>query len=248
MTLVFLSDQHLVSPTEEKSKELLLFFRSLRSADDCSHLFLVGDIFDLWISNHRTFIEKWREINTELLRLRLIGIEIHYFEGNHDLYLSDYFYSQLGLRVHSGPAVFNLEGTILRVEHGDQMDPTDRGYRFLRWFLRTPVMVWLAPRLPASWVEQIGQWASRESRDYTSGFQSFDADRSAAILEAHVRKLSAANNGPAINVFVCGHTHYALRKDIEVAPGQKILAINLGFRAAPVVLTLPVLEAPRRPQ
>ena len=134
----FVSDLHIGSPAGPRAALFLDFLKNLSAGGNVSHLFLMGDIFDLWVAAHAYFIVKYQSITDEIVRLRDAGVAIHYFEGNHDLYLKHYWGETIGLTVHEGPAYMDLGHVTVRIEHGDQMDPDDRGYRFLRWFLRTP--------------------------------------------------------------------------------------------------------------
>src|ERR1700733_14013025 len=129
----FLSDLHISSIEEPKTHWLLDFFRAIQSKNDMTHLFLLGDVFDLWVAGHKYFVERFQPVIDELRRLSVLGVEIHYFEGNHDLYLEHFFGRVCGFKIHRAPEYFTLGGLRLRAEHGDQMDPSDRGYKFLRW-------------------------------------------------------------------------------------------------------------------
>lgn len=234
MKLVFLSDQHLSMPNEEKCQALLRFFKSIRSPDDCAHLFLLGDIFDLWISAHEFFVKKWFDFNSQLVRLQSLGVQVHYFEGNHDLYLKDYFAKQLGVKIYDGPAYLELANKTFRIEHGDQMDPNDRGYRFLRWFLRTKMMTTFAKGMPDAMAVSLGEWASRKSRKYTSVVKVIDNDRAKQIARTHALKTFAEK---PFDVLVCGHTHTAMDEYLEIG-ANRIHLINLGFQQEPQVLTV----------
>ena len=127
---MFVSDLHLGDPGDERTKKFLNFLSRLGGREECTHLFLLGDIFDLWIAHHSYFVDRFRPVIEQLQRLQSVGIELHYFEGNHDLYLKDYWQNQLGIVVHSGPCYLTLDGLVFRLEHGDQMDPDDKGYIF----------------------------------------------------------------------------------------------------------------------
>ena len=132
----FVSDLHLGS-VQEPNYQLFLKFLNQLKTDPPSHLFLVGDVFDIWVSDYAYFKDEHRQLITALQELQQNQVEIHYFEGNHDLYLRQFWHNQLGFKIHEGPAFFNIGEMRLRVEHGDQVDREDRGYLFLRWFLRT---------------------------------------------------------------------------------------------------------------
>ena len=132
----FLSDIHIRTENESNSEKLLLFLHSLENEKNkATHLFLVGDIFDLWIYDHSYFVEKFPKIVNAIRVIVQKGIEVHYFEGNHDLYLKRFWQQEVGVKVHDGPVFFNLGSKKFRVEHGDLMNPDDRGYFFLKSIL-----------------------------------------------------------------------------------------------------------------
>lgn len=216
----FISDLHLGSAEEPNSFVLLRFLKAFQSRDQISHLFLLGDIFDLWISNHSYFINKFKPILDELVRIKKLGIEVHYFEGNHDLYLNDYFRDELKFYVHTGPEYFNIANQVVRVEHGDQMDPNDKGYIFLRWLLRTPFMKWLAPRLPSNLVLAIGERMSRISRTYTTDYKVITNDRAIEVIRQHAERVY---NERPFDYLIAGHVHV-----LEQHQTQKYTVINLG--------------------
>lgn len=220
----FVSDLHISSPQDARGVLFLHFLKSLGRANSVSHLFLVGDIFDLWVAAHQYFIDKYRAIIDEILRLRNEGVEIHYFEGNHDLYLRHYWGKEVGLTVHEGPAYFELGHQTVRVEHGDQMDPDDKGYRFLRWFLRTPPMKFLMCRLPGRLVVRIGERSSHTSRIYTSETKTITREETISKIRAHAEKVHAQM---PFDLIISGHVH--VRDQYLVQDGRiAFKSVNLG--------------------
>lgn len=220
---LFVSDIHITSSDDPKYATFLGFL------DRCAqlkprHLFLLGDIFDLWISDRRYFVSQYGEAVKRLLHLKDQGTEIHYFEGNHDLDLKLYWQHHLGFDVQEEAAYFDLNGQIFRVEHGDQMDPEDQGYLFLRWLLRTPILRFLCRNLPDRVVEWIGRRASSVSRNYTSHIKTTTGDKTKSMIYAHACE---AHRRREFDVLVAGHVH--LLEDREIAEGgPRFRAINLG--------------------
>jgi len=220
---LFVSDLHLTPSDDVRVGSFTQFLHSL-NANNLTHLFLVGDIFDLWIGNHDYFKSAFESVVSEIQRIRNSGIEVHYFEGNHDLYLREYWQDQLGVNVHPGPKVFDFGFCRVRVEHGDQTDPTDYGYRFLRWFLRTSAMVFLARHLPETAVLAIGQRASHSSRKYTSQIKAINENSAREKLHWHAQKVAERE---AFDLLINGHVHV---RDEYVfnSGGRAVRAINLG--------------------
>ncbi len=215
------SDIHIVTPTCPRAVAFLRFLGSL-SGTDASHLVLLGDIFDLWVADHRYFIERYRDIIDEIRRLRNEGVEIHYFEGNHDLHLRYFWAEQLGLTVHGEASFIELGNPTVRLEHGDQMDPDDKGYLFLRRFLRNGVIRFLVRNLPGRLIAGIGERASEKSRHYTSTAKSINDSDAIAKIRTHAEKVFAER---PFDLIVSGHVH--VRDDWQPETGE-FRSVNLG--------------------
>jgi UDP-2,3-diacylglucosamine hydrolase len=221
---VFVSDIHIQSPDCPRGRLFMNFLRALPGEASITHLFLLGDIFDLWVADHRYFVDRYGEIIDEIRRLQREDVEIVYFEGNHDLHLRYFWGDRLGLTVSAGPRYFELCGRTLRIEHGDQMDPDDTGYRFLRWFLRTPPVRWLICNLPDKLVVRIGERASAGSREYTTHTKSIAPDDAITKIRAHATRAYADR---PFDLILSGHVHVRDDFRIDVA-GQSFRTVNLG--------------------
>ncbi len=221
---VFISDLHL-RDSQENNALLLMRFLDRLNEGGWTHLFLLGDVFDLWIADHEYFVDRFAPILNKLSALAKRGIEIHYFEGNHDLDLRPYFENQLGFFVYESPIVMSVAEMRLRLEHGDQMDPEDKDYLFLRWLLRTRLVRWLGRHLPGSLVQWIGETASRNSRKYTTGVrQSIGSTTVETKLLAHAERVF---DMLPFDVLIAGHVHATLDRDL-VMKGKAARVINLG--------------------
>jgi len=220
----FVSDLHITAPDSDRGRLFLGFLRSLSAGRGTRQLFLLGDVFDLWVAQHRYFVDRYRDIVTEIRRLVHEGVDVHYFEGNHDLHLERFWQQQLGVTVHPGPIYADVGDLRLRLEHGDEMDPDDKGYLFLRWFLRTPPIRFLITHLPGSLVAWIGDRASATSRAYTSETKTISNDKAIDKIRAHARKAYASE---PFDVIITGHVH--VRDDYR-APDDAggFRSINLG--------------------
>ena len=226
----FLSDVHLKNPQEANARLLRDFLKQLKkNATSGDHeapsdLFLVGDIFDLWIGDHLFFRVQFHEIINDLQELAACGVAIHFFEGNHDLHLKKFWRDVLGFQVYEGAEQFEIAGRSVRVEHGDQMNPEDRGYLFLRWFLRTPALRWLALHLPSFVVRWIGERASGASRTYTSTTKELPSERIRAIHRRHAENAFAKR---PYDILISGHVHVTDDHTFQ-ASGRQVRSVNLG--------------------
>lgn len=220
----FVSDLHLWNLSDERTQVFLRYLDERIRASDLSHLFLLGDIFDLWIGDHQVFVEHFHEIVERLKTLTRMGVEIHYFEGNHDLHLTKYWSNTLGIKVHQGPIDLKLGPHSLHIEHGDQMDPEDRGYHFLRWFLRTWPMKVISFSLPGRVVRRIGERASEKSRRYTSEVKVVTEAEMKTRMHRHAEKICAQQ---PFDFHIHGHVHIFDDYQFECA-GRPRRSVNLG--------------------
>ncbi len=240
---VFVSDIHISSPEDPKFKLLLELLEACASKE-IGHLFFVGDIFDFWIADRKFLITAYSPLVDRIRNLVEAGVRVHYFEGNHDLDLRRFWQDNLGASVHTEAAYFHIGTTSLRVEHGDQMNLNDRGYRFLRWLLRTRLFVWLGRYLPEFVIRWLGARASTTSRTYTSTVKALSDDQVRETVRRHARW---AYSRQAFDVFVSGHVHVTEDSLQSVGEGT-FKCINLGtWLKKPMLLEIQDGEASLRP-
>ncbi|MBF0099590.1 MAG: UDP-2,3-diacylglucosamine diphosphatase [Desulfobacterales bacterium] len=220
----FISDIHLKSPDELKAKLFLDFLKKIPQPYPATHLFLLGDIFDLWISNHEFFIHRFDAIVHELSRLVQQGISVHYVEGNHDLYLRDYFENCCHIHVYESPEIIRFGHRMIRIEHGDQIDRKDHGYCFLRWLLRTRCLNYVARHLPGHLVAYIGTRASQVSRSYNKQLSESSYQEFRLKIRQHALDQIQQQQ---FDFIISGHFHV---QDIYAFQygKQRIVSINLG--------------------
>jgi UDP-2,3-diacylglucosamine hydrolase len=120
--------------------------------------------------------------------------------------------------------LFQLGDLKVRVEHGDLLDPADRGYRFLRWLLRTPLIAHAGSRLPGSLLARIGRVASRTSRHYTSEHKTISDEGARSTVRLHAEKVVRED---PFDLIITGHVHVRDDYEFEYA-GRKVRSVNLG--------------------
>ncbi len=221
----FVSDLHILSAEDPRCGRFERFL-SHRLDDQTTHIFLVGDIFDLWVGGHAYFSQRFSNIVETIGKLVRSGVQVHYFEGNHDLHLADFWQGKLGVHVHREFQLFHFGSYRVRVEHGDQMNPDDTGYLILRKVLRTQPVEWLAETLPGEVIQKIGNSMSRSSRKWTSStFKARNENAIKKMIRAHA--IRAYDHEP-FDLMVSGHVH--VRDDHQWIPreGERARSIGLG--------------------
>lgn len=223
----FVSDIHIANREDSRLAKFEDFLRA-RLIDGTTHLFLVGDIFDLWVGGDKFFANQYRNVVDLIGRLKLEAVDVIYFEGNHDLHLQTYWHGVLNCRVAVAPQYFDLGLHRVRVEHGDQMNPDDKGYLFLREVLRTSFVKNLVKVLPGKVIQAIGNSMSRSSRKYTS---SPSKARNEAEIRSMIRTHAARVFAKAqpFDLLVTGHVHTIDDSSwTDGTTGKTVRSVNLG--------------------
>ncbi len=202
MDSIFISDLHLRSLNERNGQILLRFFHEFETQAKPIRLFLLGDIFDLWVGTHDVFVERYLPLLESLIRLKKLGSQIFYFEGNHDLHLQKYWETEIGAEVFTEAKNFQIEGMTVRCEHGDQMNPADLGYLRLRSFLRHPVTGGVLKKLPGIFVDFVGNKWSQQSRKKSSS--NIREENIRKVIRAHAQRIC---ENEKIDLLVSGHMH-----------------------------------------
>ena len=113
-----------------------------------------------------------------------------------------------------------MGGRVVHLSHGDLVNPDDRGYLFLRWFLRSAFIRFLIALTPSRVHVAIGSYASGKSRAYTATKD----DPMEALSEAYAR--DRIRKGA--DVVVIGHTHIPACVELE-ADGRSGHYVNTGL-------------------
>lgn len=149
--IYFASDFHLGTPSHEASlkreRKIVRWLTHIQA--DAQVIFLVGDLFDFW-HEYKTVVPKgFVRFFGKLAELSDAGIQIVIFTGNHDLWMRDYFQTELNISVFHQPIQIAVnypnpsKNYLFYIGHGDGLGPGDYGYKFLKKIFRNPVCQWL---------------------------------------------------------------------------------------------------------
>jgi len=189
---------------------------------DASELYLVGDVFDFWF-DYKTVIPKgFVRLLGKLAELSDKGIKIHYFKGNHDMWLNGYFEKELGFIIHSDNFEFESNEKKFFIGHGDGKGPADNKYKFLKKIFRNSFFIWFFKWIHPDIGMAFAQLSSRSSR-YATGEakkEKFHGNDNEWLVSYVKRKLESKHR----DYFIFGHRHLALNIDIT----ENCKYVNLG--------------------
>ena len=138
--IYFISDFHLGAPDAAQSREREL--RIIRFLDEIKErtaaVFIVGDLFDFWYEYRNVVPKGYVRLLAKLASFTDSGIPVHFFVGNHDMWMKDYFLEELGIPVYFEPREFVFNSKTFYIGHGDGLGPGDHGYKALKKFSGIP--------------------------------------------------------------------------------------------------------------
>lgn len=155
----FVSDVHLglqVGDPADREERFVSFLRGI--APDAGRLYLLGDIFDFWYEYRDVVPKGYYRVFAAIDELIRSGVEVYFFQGNHDVWTYHYF-EEIGMKRLEQPAVVEVGGLRLCLGHGDGLGPVPFGYRLLRSIfhcrflqrLFSTLHPWIAFRLGNGW-------------------------------------------------------------------------------------------------
>jgi UDP-2,3-diacylglucosamine hydrolase len=221
--IYFLSDFHLGVPdyatSLQREKHVIRFLDFAKL--DAAEIFIVGDLFDFWFEYKKVVPKGFVRILGKLAEITDSGIPVHFFIGNHDMWMNGYFEQELNIPVYHSPQQFNFNGRKFLIGHGDGLGPGDGGYKLLKKIFRNPVCKFLFGIIPPFIGMGIAHYSSKGSRSYTDGADDKFLGEDNEWLLVYCRDLLKTDY---YDYFIFGHRHLP----IDFMINDKSRYINLG--------------------
>ena len=219
----FISDVHLGAPALKNNRERELAFVDWLNEikTDASHLFLMGDIFDFWFEYKTVVPRGFTRTLGKIAEIADSGVEVHFFTGNHDVWVFDYLPQELGMILHREEYRTELFGKKFFLAHGDGLDLSDKGYLLLKKMFTSKTLQWLFARIHPNFSLSFGHSWSKQSR-ISKGItgEGFKGAENEGIYIFAQSVLKAEH----IDYFIFGHRHVL----VDTPIGENSRYINLG--------------------
>jgi UDP-2,3-diacylglucosamine hydrolase len=221
--IYFLSDFHLGAPDHASSLEreriLVQFLEEIK--DQAAEIFFVGDMFDFWYE-YRTVVPKgFVRLLGKIGELSDAGIPMHFFVGNHDMWMKNYFQQEFNIPVYYKPVEFERNGKKFLVGHGDGLGPGDHGYKRLKKIFRNPACQFLFGVFPPMLGMGLANYMSRRSRAQTGAKEEIFLGEDKEWLIIYCKEVLQQKK---MDFFVFGHRHLP----IDFRLNESSRYINLG--------------------
>ena len=221
--IFFLSDFHLGAPNAAASlvreKKIIRFLDEVKQ--EALAIFIVGDLFDFWYEYKNVVPKGYVRILGKLAEITDAGIPIHFFVGNHDMWMKNYFQTELNVEVYFAPKEFIFFGKNFLIGHGDGLGPGDKGYKFLKKIFRNKFCQWLFGILPPNIGIGLADYFSRKSRAKTGKTNEVFLGEDKEWLVTYSKEILQQKH---FDYFIFGHRHLPL--DIQL--NEKSKYVNLG--------------------
>ncbi len=221
--IYFASDQHFGAPNIEQSKireqKFVGWLDSIKK--DAEVIFLLGDLFDFWFEYEKVVPKGFVRVLGKLAELRDSGIQIYFFVGNHDLWMKDYFETELNIPIYHKPTEFKFNNKTFLIGHGDGLGPGDKGYKRMKKVFTNSFSKWLYKWLHPDIGVKLAQYLSVKNK-LISGKEDvkFLGEEHEWLVHYCKRKLTKKH----YDFFIFGHRH--LPMDIQLSENSKY--INTG--------------------
>ena len=221
--IFFASDAHLGARFHRDplavERKLVRWLDSVK--DEALAIWFLGDMFDYWYEykyvvpkGHVRFLGKLAELSDA-------GVEIHFFIGNHDIWIFDYLPHELGITMHDGTLITEIGGKRFFLSHGDNVGQRDFSFRLLRTIFRNRFCQWLYAGIHPRWTFGFALGWSLNSRK--SGLAKEEENKyqgeAGEYLVAFAKDYLKTH--PDINYFIFGHRHIML--DLMLSRESRLL-------------------------
>lgn len=221
----FISDAHLgswaISDRKAQERRLVCFLDEVKQS--AMAVYMLGDMFDYWYEYKYVVPKGYTRLLGKISELTDSGVEVHYFTGNHDIWMYGYLESECGVIIHKEPQTISILGKSFYLAHGDGLGDPSPMFRFMRRLFRNRTCQFLFSLLPTRWSMWLGlRWAQKSMEDHRlDGVPQY-------LGEDNEYQITYAKNylktQPNIDYFIFGHRHIEL--DLMLAKSCRILILG----------------------
>ncbi len=220
-----LSDAHLgslaIKHARTQERRLVRFLDEIKHKAEA--IYLLGDMFDFWYEYKYVVPKGYTRFLGKISELSDLGVEVHYFTGNHDIWTYGYLEKECGVILHTKPTTVDIHGKLFYLAHGDGLGDKDRGFNIIRSIFHNRTCQRMFSALHPRWGMAFGlSWAkhSRLKREDNKELPFQGEDKEALVL--YTKKYM--KDHPDIDYYIYGHRHIEL--DVELSERVRLLIIG----------------------
>jgi len=220
--IYFASDFHLGAPNWTSSlireKKIIAWLNEIEK--DAAEIYFVGDVFDFWFEYKEVVPKGYVRLLGKLANLNDAGVKLHFFIGNHDMWLFDYLEKEIGAKIYKQPLLRKINEKIFFIGHGDGLGPGDLKYKIIKKFFRSKVCQWAFARIHPNFGIGIAKYFSKRSRISTGNNDEKFLGKENEWLHHYAKGILKTQE---VDYFIFGHRHLPIELNIDRA-----IYFNLG--------------------
>lgn len=216
---LFISDLHLDAARPEITRQFLAFLQSARGSQA---LYILGDLFEVWIGDDDPDPEKARVMDA-LRALTASGTRCSIMHGNRDFLLGARFCERTGVRLLRDGTIVELYGERVLLLHGDTLCTDDHAYQRLRRLLRNPLSRALFRVMSLPQRQRLAQRLRAGSQAHLDDLSARMPD----IMDVNQDAVRRAFERHHVRCMIHGHTHRPAIHRLQVN-GEQATRIVLG--------------------
>lgn len=202
-----------------------LFCEWLASIEnDASDVFILGDMFDFWFEWKHVVPKGYIRIFGKILEMSNKGVQFHFFLGNHDMWMIDYFSEEFKAKIYRKDLIIELQNKKFYLSHGDGLGPGDNGYKLLKFVFRGRFSKWLYSKLHPNFAIKLALMFSKRSRYTNIRKNNINNLRTRQLTISQIKFAEKFLLSKHIDYFIFGHQH---NSEIETLSNNSIL-FNIG--------------------
>lgn len=227
----FISDAHLGSLAfqhrRQQERRLVRFLDEIK--DKASAVYMLGDMFDFWFEYGTVVPQGFTRFLGKVSELTDMGVEVHYFTGNHDIWCLDYLHRECGVVLHRQPLTVDIADRTFFLAHGDGLGDPDWKFRMIRRVFHNPLCQAafrllhpdLGVRFGLEWARRSRLKHAASTQDGTGGDPAYlGEDKEFLVLFAK----DYLKSHPDVDFFVFGHRHIEL--DLALTRQTRVLILG----------------------
>tara|TARA_X000000950_G_scaffold103678_2_gene130773 strand:- start:3870 stop:4601 length:732 start_codon:yes stop_codon:yes gene_type:complete len=205
LPIYFFGDNHF-SPTpslsnEQKIKKMEEFILEIENSK--GSIFIMGDFFDYYFEYNRNNPNYFERIFSLLEKIKTKGIEVYFIAGNHDFWIGKKFQSVI-TKSFLSDQILSEGNKRIYVTHGDGILSWDKGYRLLKFILRSKIFRFLYSLLPKNIALKVANRISYERKDS----HKINNDKLEKI-HSELIQYSRSKWNKGCDIVIMGHYHHS---------------------------------------
>lgn len=211
--IYFASDFHLGlnsgSHPLDREKKIVAWLGSIQAK--AKAIYLLGDIFDFWWEYKKVVPKGFTRFLGKISEITDSGVPVHFFTGNHDMWVSDYLSQECGMIIHLNPVTIEIDSFKFHLAHGEGLGSDDKSYALLLSIFRNRFLRKMYSALHPYIGIGIGHHWSLNSRLAKGERKEFLGEENEDLLRYAHKILDTEE----IDYFVFGHRHLGMTLKIN---------------------------------